>query len=438
MTRFLKKDKAPAIWLFLIGLGMYTRLYIIGALAISELAMFVLAPFLLYRNWPSLKREGFLPFFFFPLAMILGCFISCIVNGMTLYIWVKRASIFYSVFASTLMIYLLLRKNPAYIGWFALGMFLSSIISVFVFQVSLTVTETGSVANDVLSVDEQMEGVLFWYPKVKALFMVIIAFGYAYLPVIFSSFLMVGSGALAALISVSGRGAAGLGILAGFVYLCAGRTSQSISRIGRYVAVYTVAGILAIFVIKQAYVYSAEKGLLGEDARNKYFAQSRGKSGLLAILMGGRTEFFIAIRAMMDHPIIGIGPLAIDREGYVLHFLEKYGEESDFKLREIALRKNGGLELIPQHSSLTQFWGEAGISGLLFWVYVLWMMYKYFTKWASMMPRAFGYMAALTLGNVFFIFFNPYYRPIFPAMFAILVLSRALYKRRIYIPEEYL
>ena len=58
-----------------------------------------------------------------------------------------------------------------------------------------------------------------------------------------------------------------------------------------------------------AYGYAAGSGMLGEDAREKYEAQSSGKYG---VLVGGRVELLGSIPAIYDSPILGHGSWARD------------------------------------------------------------------------------------------------------------------------------
>ena len=67
--------------------------------------------------------------------------------------------------------------------------------------------------------------------------------------------------------------------------------------------------LIAISIFIKGYEHMAIRGLLGENARQIYEQQARGDLGLL---IGGRSEILVSIRAIMDSPIIGHGSWAKD------------------------------------------------------------------------------------------------------------------------------
>lgn len=107
-------------------------------------------------------------------------------------------------------------------------------------------------------------------------------------------------------------------------------------------------------------------GLLGQQAQQKNEEQSRASGGLL---FGGRPEFIIAARAVLDSPIIGHGSWAKDYK-YIEMFADLETQSGIAPSLEYLEETEGGL--IPTHSHLMGAWVQAGILGAPIWVYLLW------------------------------------------------------------------
>ena len=169
-----------------------------------------------------------------------------------------------------------------------------------------------------------------------------------------------------------GLGARGVGgfCLVTALYLQVIRVMRRRGMAGRKLnarSVMTVAGsiIIGFACILWVYQFAARRGILGEDARSKYEAESSGKYG---ILLGGRTEMLGYLPAIYDSPILGHGSWAKDptyliaeREalammGYTI------SDELSTDLMEDAM--------IPTHSYIFGAWVDAGILGALFWGWI--------------------------------------------------------------------
>lgn len=424
--------------MFLLGLGTKTRIVLFGCVSFSELAMFAVAPCLLLMHYRECKRLGLMPILFLVIAMMAGCAISAWSNATGTFYFIKNSAIYYSIFAmTTVFTWLLSRSGFRAIGWYVLGLFLSGVVTIFAFNPHVETSMAGSATLDQQSVEDVVEGVMFWFVLIKSLLNVPIVMFYMKWPIMVSVLLSVGGSVFAVLSSVSGRGAAALGIMGSALMLIGGRSWKKISNIGRHLLFYLIAGLAAVIMIKNAYVYAAKNGILGDSARNKYFIQAKGKDDFLSILIGGRTEFFVAIRAVLDHPIVGIGYPAVDEHGYYLDTLFKYGNLTDIEnFHRRVNKKTGGIVYVPQHSCLTYFWAVCGISGALFWLYVLYLMFMYFRRYAPAVPHWFGYMSLISAANAFTIFFNPYPRDGFPIMIAMILVSRAVYRGVVRVPPD--
>ena len=129
----------------------------------------------------------------------------------------------------------------------------------------------------------------------------------------------------------------------------------------KYLLLIGIVILTASFIFIKGYGYMARRSLLGEKARQIYEQQARGDLGLL---IGGRSEILVSIRAIMDSPIIGHGSWAkaysySNTLVYLKRILGYYPITYD------------NLGLIPTHSHLFGAWVEAGILGAVFWIWIL-------------------------------------------------------------------
>jgi len=144
-----------------------------------------------------------------------------------------------------------------------------------------------------------------------------------------------------------------------------------------------------------------ESGLLGQEAQQKNQEQSQTSGGLL---LGGRPEFIIAARAVLDSPIIGHGSWAKDYR-YIEMFADFESQNGIAPSLEYLEETQGGL--IPSHSHLMGTWVQAGILGALIWVYLLWITILSLIRLSSQ-EIALAPIYALTLiGFLWSILFSP-------------------------------
>ncbi len=160
------------------------------------------------------------------------------------------------------------------------------------------------------------------------------------------------------------RSLAGVTMLAS-VFLVVSRGTRYRAPAGRGATVrealvVSVAGLGLAAAVLALYGFAATAGYLGEQAHALYQTQGLGDFG---VLLGGRPEFYAAIRAVLDSPILGHGSWARNSE-YALDIMDLSRFGYDTYMRE-------DLELIPTHSHLMGAWVESGILGAVFWGWVL-------------------------------------------------------------------
>ena len=213
--------------------------------------------------------------------------------------------------------------------------------------------------------------------------------------------------------SQSGRSSALVSL--GFVVLVlvGGRSRRTMVRISKYFWMLCCTGIVGVFVAYNAYKTAATRGWLGEDARVKYELQSQGEDSIGRLILGGRAEAFVGLLACRDKPIVGWGPWAIDTKGYFEEFMSKYGTMEDVialqkTQQRLAMMGVRGDRMIKCHAYITEFWVWYGIFGLMFWIYVIFVLLRYLRQDCFIVPQWFAWLACAIPGMFWAIFFSPF------------------------------
>lgn len=119
------------------------------------------------------------------------------------------------------------------------------------------------------------------------------------------------------------------------------------------------------------YANLTQEGFFGKQAQEKYMMQTGG--GKINILLAGRSESLISLKAISDSIIFGHGSWAASKKYFMLYLstLEKMGKNINWNA---ALDKDR--YLIPAHSMLLTAWLWHGILASLFWFYILYLSLK--------------------------------------------------------------
>ena len=425
--------KLTSLWLFLIGLGSHTQFHLVGSLGISELPIYLFAPFIFIREYRILKKDGFLPFVWITIFTCCGCLLGARINGAPSVFVMKGVAFPYAIFASIVIYHSLLRKNFNEIKWYLVGSFLSSIVCVFIFQPEVHTVRNGMVATGDAAVAAMMGYALFWTSRIRSLICLPVSAFYLSTPRFYAVIApLLSAGIYIAFSHGSGRASAVVSIGTAFlIYMGA---------IGRHFFSFILLAVVLLALIKISYSWSARNGILGDVAREKYLHQTRKGSSVINILMSGRMEFFCGLMAAIDKPIIGHGPKAEDKNGYVERYLSRYGTDDDLKnyigeMELAAKRGQGGFRFIPMHSYIVSFWVQYGIFGLILWLYVLYLAFMYFRKYAPMIPQWYGYLCLGICNLMWDVLFSPFSSRLgVPFMVCCILFAKALYERRIQLP----
>ena len=434
--------QSNSIWMFLIGLGSVTQFHLIGSLGLSEFPMFIFAPFIFIVDYRKLKEDGFMPFIWLSLLSCIGCVISSLVNFTPFIFLIKAFAMPYSIFAVTVVVHRFLRENFHGLKWYIIGAFLSGIISVFIFQQEVYTYRGGYVASGEAATALVVNNPLFWAGKIRGMITLPVSAFYLSVPTGYSMCAMFASVLVSLLGSGnSGRAAAMTAFLA-FVLIFIGKKNRSkMKNMGRHIGMLMLGGFLALFIFKTGYSWAAKSGLMGYEAQGKYIYQTRTGTSALKMLMAGRMEFFCGLMACLDHPIVGFGPLQEDKNGYVERYLNNYAAPEDYekyiKWASETAARGESFRKIPAHSYITCFWINNGILGLILWIYVLFLFYKYFKNYAHGIPQWYGYICIGISSRLWDVFFSPYGgRVAVPTLICAILFCRAVAERKINLPID--
>jgi hypothetical protein len=187
------------------------------------------------------------------------------------------------------------------------------------------------------------------------------------------------------------------------VYLLVGVrrvASPGRSPSGRTLAFLLVA-TAAVGIAVNAYLGLASTGTLGLRAQQKYELQGTGRYG---VLLGGRPEILLSLRAIIDSPIVGHGSFA------------RLPEDDTIRIAR-ALRQLGYVELsgvladqeaTTAHSHLFGAWMEAGLAGALFWTAIVVLTIRSLLQCLRVPNPLTVLVAFLSFNLLWDVFFSPF------------------------------
>lgn len=431
---YSKREIKRAGWyLFLIGLGSLTQIKLGFSIGISEIFVYLAAPFLFMRNVAILKRDGMMTLLFLGLLVNIMNVVAGIANNIPLYFYFKGFATTYPLLAFPIVLHHLLTKNPLGHRWLLLGAAISNIVNVFMFRTSFETTAYAQGMEGGAAVEAIMSGPIFWIGRLSRVVGLPISGWYLETPMAYICLAPIAMAAFSMLTSASGRSAALGSLGTAFIALLCGKSRIRMRRFGQNFWVIMGVAVIGIFLAHAGYRYAATNGFLGEDARTKYEHQTKGEGGVLKLLMGGRGEFFIGFLEALNKPWIGHGPWAMDNGEATVNFLVKYGDPDDYEkvlesFRYIEGHGGSTLSYIPAHSHIACFFLWFGVVGLIYWLYVMYAIFRYLRKEMAAAPHWFGVLALATPGFIWTLFFSGFgYRIVTMPYVVILFLAHAYY-----------
>lgn len=425
---------------FLFGLG--SQLQIVASMSFTELFVFIAAPCWFLSERQYLKQNGVMTFFILSVAVFCACIISCVVNETPRLFALRGLAVTILLPCTIVVGHRMLRINMNGIKWMLVGVAISNILSIFVFQKSVEVYMYGGGEFGEGAVSGIISNPLFWISRMGSFLMLIPQGWYLQCPLFISVVVPIFLSFFSLFTSSSGRSAALVSVFSAVIILACGKAQRKMFLMGKHILFLCIILGLCLLCFKFVYSKVASEGLLNEAATEKYLRQTKEGSGIFQLIMSGRMESFCGLIACIDRPIIGFGPWAEDKWGYIGEYLNRFGSQEDYDNYENVLRyeaKNGivGLRLIPGHSHITMFWLWYGICGLIFWLYVIFVLIRYIKEDAWAVPQWFMWLAAAVPGYLWHIAFSPFGNRVGTIMFILACLMvRAVRKGTQQLPYE--
>lgn len=419
--------------LFLIGLFSSTQIKIVAYMDISELFSFIFGPIFLLMDWPQLKRDGFGRFIGLLFLTVLGAGLAGYVNDSHIQNYLRGLLIPIAIICLTCVFHHFLMKDFGSFKWFFLGVAISGVISIFIFQRGTAIGYEGATSAE--ATENTLHYSLFWFVQLATWLTLPFYMFYLKTPkwyiVLVSIFLLIFS-----VFSAGSRSSLGVLVVSIFMLLIGGKKRDSMRTFRKYFWYICALALLTAPLIMGTYKYLAVHNYLGETAYKKYMAQTERGTDMLHILMGGRAEFFVGLTAAIKHPIIGYGYGTRDKEGVTLSFIEKWGSDASLKDYHYFFRL-GFLPPIPAHSWVISFWVWYGIVGLIFMFYMGWLMFSTLRNRLHVVPELYGYFAYLIPGLLWHWLFSPFgARTSNTFLFVLLIMVKAIAEGRFHYMSE--
>jgi len=428
------------LW-FLFGLG--SQLQIVASLSITELCVYALAPFLYLIERPHMRQTGVLRFFHLSLLVVVGCVVACWQNHTPFGSALRGMAVTCLLPCVIVVGHHLLRKDMSGFKWMLVGVTLSFFACTFWLQKSVELSKAAGGWSGDVDARDIMSGPIYWIGRLGDLLNLPSRAWYLQCPIAYSILAPLFMVSFSMFTSISGRSTA-LGYLAASVIVILG--GKSASRIKRTICdrfwILVLIGLLGIPCVTHMYRIAATQGWLGEESRQKYEYQTKGGSGVGRLLLGGRMESFCGLIACIDKPIVGFGPWAVDSGGYKKLFMSKYADSSDYDYymnymkfaSEHGVRYN--MFMIPCHSYITEFWLWYGIFGLIFWLYVVFVLLRYLKQDCWAVPQYFRWLACGIPAYLWAVFFSPFGDRVMAILFVVACLwVRAVRTGRLQMPS---
>lgn len=138
-------------------------------------------------------------------------------------------------------------------------------------------------------------------------------------------------------------------------------------KIGLTLFLAVVFQILFMFYVNA--VLSGDFG--GKHAGDQLSEESGNPYNPFSLISQGRGEFFVAIEAIKDAPILGHGSWAVDKDSHYRMMMLQ-----DMKVSKVRMVTSNNITAIPSHSVLLGAWLYAGIVGFLAMLYIFILVMK--------------------------------------------------------------
>ena len=416
------------LFLFLVGLFSLYRVHLIGMIGISEILICIMGPILYFKDFNQLRRDGFNTMANLMILCCVGCVISSWYNDTFFYNAIRGFAAPFVFFCSFIFTYHFLRKDFGALKWLVTGIALSNVLGLLGGGYGIEMETIFGTENE------------YWLTVLVApIFSIPIFLFYERMPWFFSCAIVVAGGFYKILSTASGRSAALISFAAALLIWIGRKSAQKMGSIKRNFLTYLILSILSIYVAKTVYSQAAMSGALGEASQSKFYAQTGGKTSLVSILLGGRSEALVCILAALDRPFVGYGPWAIDTKGYADEVRSKYGvydyEAEVRQQKALASLGMSKVRLIPTHSHIFGNWVWYGIFGLLMWAYVVHLIIKFYRNAPDAIPQWWGCLSLVLPSTLWHIFFSPFSSRVSIAVYICAILFALKFQKDSFNPD---
>ena len=380
--------------LFLVAAFSMTQIYFVGFIGISELVMLACGPFMLWRYYSDLKRDGFLPLITLAGLWVLSAIATDVYRETAFNDALKGVAPPVLILFMTPCLYVLLRDDLKAFKWGLIGFVVTLFLSTYIIQAGTSVSraEMQGISARQAALEYKNTFMMFFVQPIR----LFPSFYYLQAPVL-STVITLGL----ALFSLyeGGRGVfLSLTISAGILFLAGGR-SAGIIRMPRKIILLVFMVLLLSYSAKQTYEYMVKNNYLGAAELNKYEMQVESKIGLLS----GRSQFVSFFYAVFDSPILGHGSWVLDWSGYNVRAMEWLEEYENIKI----YNTQGKVDYLNAHSHIMTAYLWHGVLGAVFWFYVLILLWRTIIIYVRATPEFFGYLALTVPGVTWAIMFSP-------------------------------
>ena len=347
--------------------GIISALYVsspVGFVAMLDMGAYIAGPLIFLQNYSRYSKH-FRILLAFIILWIINAIISDIWRGTPLSVAFKAEMILVNSFTLAVLGEWMMRKSPYALPLFLSGAAISGVISLYYFQngallwfaaMSGYYGQSGGIA-EFLS-DKQVK------PLYASCILMTIVMGGRYLKLLpwimciiitigLGVYMLVSGGARSVFLIYLGTGM----IMALYAYMPGFLRLLSLHKLSMVILI----GIAAV-ILNFLYGVTARNGLLGEEGYRHYEDKVSGNSSFL----DNRSDLLINWPFLWRSPVIGAGTELRDKWGYV--------NESPY----VQHYTPSGLYINHQrlygHSCIVGAWTANGIFGLIFWLYVLWLM----------------------------------------------------------------
>lgn len=364
---------------FVLGLGTFTYVQVVGYMAISELLVGSIGVLWLLLNWQEWARRPANWFVGLLVAWLLSAVATDLIRGTPVAFYLRGWARVGFLGASTLVFFTLFRRDPWLTRPFFIGAAASSVISLFAFKGGAT--EVKEIVGGMMDITwKEMSWRDYYNYAFNIAVIALAASGFRRFP-FSTSLLIAGFGVLN--LVLGSRAAGGVQVMAGFTSLFLAfqlKSGESRARIlaGKRMAILLGLTAVAAVCVLGTYKLAAARGWLGEEQQKRYELQSQSRLG---IVFGGRVAFVAGTLALRDSPLIGYGSWAEDTGGYMAEAMALTGFVPDLEfMRQYEYRR------IPTHSHVLEGWVEHGIGGGIFWIATAVFLVRFMTRCLFVVP----------------------------------------------------